>query len=184
MVDEIYNDSLNKMKKALEFLLGELSTIRTGRATTNLVENVKVDYYGTLSPLKNISHISAPEAQLIVIQPFDPMSLEAIEKSILSSDLGLNPNNDGTVIRLSIPALTEERRNEIIKIAHKVAEEGRISVRNVRRYANEQLKNLEKDHDISEDNLKRALDNIQELTDEYIKKIDTALANKEEDIKL
>ena len=148
------------------------------------MENLNVDYYGSLSPLKNISHISAPEAQLIVIQPFDPTSLETIEKAILSADIGLNPNNDGAVIRLNIPALTEERRNEIIKLAHKIAEESKVSIRNIRRYTNEQLKDLEKEHELSEDNLKRALDNIQEITDEYIEKIDTALVNKEKAIRL
>ena len=184
MINEIYAECKDKMNKAIEHFLSELSRIRTGRASTNLVENIKIDYYGSLSPLKNISHISAPEAQLIVIQPFDPSSLEVIEKAILSSDIGLNPNNDGSVIRLSIPALTEERRMEIIKLAHKISEEGKVAIRNIRRHTNEHLKKLETDNDLSEDNLKRALDNIQELTDEYIKNIDSALKNKEQDIKL
>ena len=133
MLNRIYKDAENKMDKAISFLVEELSTVRTGRASTSLVENIKVDYYGSLSPMKNIAHISAPDAQLIVIQPFDPTSLEMIEKTIMSSDLGMTPNNDGAVIRLNVPALTEDRRAEIVKLAHKFSEDSKVSIRNIRR---------------------------------------------------
>ena len=182
MSDEIFNDSKSKMDKTIEHCVSELSTIRTGRASANLVDNLKVDYYGSISPIKNIAHVSVPESQLIVIQPFDPTSLETIEKCIISSDLGLSPNNDGSVIRLNIPPLTEERRKEIMKTAHQIAEDSRISIRNIRRTVNEELKDLEKNKSLSEDNLKRALDNIQELTDEFIEKLNTIQSNKEKEI--
>ena len=182
MFDEIFNDSKGKMDRTIEHCISELSTIRTGRASTNLVDNLKVDYYGSMSPIKNIAHVSVPESQLIVIQPFDPTSLETIEKCIVSSDLGLSPNNDGSVIRLNIPPLTEERRKEIMKSAHQIAEDSRISIRNIRRTVNEEFKDLEKNKSLSEDNLKRALDNIQELTDQYIERINSALKNKEDEI--
>ena len=184
MENEIYSNIKSRMIKTVEHYNHEVAIIRTGRASTDILDTVKVDYYGTLSPLKNIAHVSVPEAQSIVIQPFDPTSLEAIEKAIISSDLGLSPNNDGSLIRLNIPTLTEERRKELVKVVHKIIEEGRIAIRNLRREANEQLKVLEKKHDISEDNLKRALDNIQELTDEYIGKLNTIQDSKEEEILL
>ena len=170
-----------RMNKAIEHCSKEMSQIRTGRASTSLLDNIKVDYYGTLTPLNNIAHISTPDPQLIVIQPFDPTSLELIEKTIISSDLGLNPNNDGNVIRLNIPALTEERRKELIKVVHGYAENGKVSIRNIRRDMNDQLKK-EKENNLSEDNYKRALDNIQELTDESVNTIDEILKDKEKDI--
>tara|TARA_Y100001970_G_scaffold134911_2_gene166039 strand:+ start:29202 stop:29753 length:552 start_codon:yes stop_codon:yes gene_type:complete len=181
MVDQIFNDAKNKMIKAVEYCMNELSQIRTGRASTNILDNIKVDYYGTPTPLKNIAHVSTPDAQLLLVQPFDPTSLEIIEKAITTSDTGLIPNNDGTVIRINVPALTEERRKELVKGAYKFGEDGKVSIRNIRRDANDQLKK-EKDSGLSEDNLKRALDNIQELTDEYIKKIDAIILAKEKDI--
>ena len=181
MVDQIFNDAKNKMIKAVEYCMSELSQIRTGRASTNILDNIKVDYYGTPTPLKNIAHVSTPDAQLLLVQPFDPTSLEIIEKAITTSDTGLIPNNDGTVIRINVPALTEERRKELVKGAYKFGEDGKVSIRNIRRDANDQLKK-EKDSGLSEDNLKRALDNIQELTDEYIKKIDAIILAKEKDI--
>ena len=184
MLSQIYKDAENKMNKAIDFLIDELSTIRTGRASTSLIENIKVDYYGSLSPLKNIAHISAPDAQLIVIQPFDPTSLEMIEKAIMASDLGMTPNNDGAVVRLNVPALTEERRNEIIKLANKFSEDSKVSIRNIRRQQNEELKKTCKDQNLSEDDLKRELENIQEITNDSIKKIDGILVNKVKDIKL
>ena len=182
MENEIYNDIKNRMSKTIEHYMHEIAIIRTGRASADILDSVKVDYYGSLSPLKNIAHVSVPEAQSISIQPFDPTSLEAIEKAIIASDLGLSPNNDGNLIRLSIPALTEDRRKELVKIVHKIIEEGRVAVRNLRREANEQLKALEKSHDLSEDNLKRSLDNIQELTDDYIKKLNDIQDSKEKEI--
>ena len=179
--DEIYNNAKAKMIKAVEYCGHELSQIRTGRASTNILDNIKVDYYGTPTPLKNIAHVSTPDPQLILVQPFDPTSLEIIEKAIVASDTGLVPNNDGNVIRINVPVLTEERRKELVKGAYKFGEDGKISVRNIRRDANEQLKK-EKDSGLSEDNFKRALDNIQELTDDYIKKIDDLISSKEKDI--
>ena len=143
-----------------------------------------MDYYGTPTPLNNISNISSPSPELIIIQPFDPSSLEMIEKAIISSDLGMSPNNDGNIIRLNVPPLTEERRSELIKVVHKYIEDAKVSIRNIRRDANESLKKFEKSGDLSEDNLKRALDNIQELTDEYIEKLDNIQKLKEKDILL
>jgi len=181
MINEIFANAKQRMNKAIEHCSKEMSQIRTGRASTSLLDNIKVDYYGTLTPLNNIAHISTPDPQLIVIQPFDPTSLELIEKTIISSDLGLNPNNDGNVIRLNIPALTEERRKELIKVVHGYAENGKVSIRNIRRDMNDQLKK-EKENNLSEDNYKRALDNIQELTDESVNTIDEILKDKEKDI--
>ena len=170
------------MNKAVEHYRHEVSTIRTGRASPNILDMVKVDYYGTSTPLNNIAHVTVPEGQLIVIQPFDPSSLESIEKAIMNSDVGLTPNNDGSVIRLNIPSLTEERRKELVKVVHQIIEEGRVAVRNIRRDANDLLKKSEKEHDLSEDNLRRATDNIQEMTDEYIKNLNLIQEAKEKDI--
>ena len=149
-----------------------------------MLDIVKVDYYGTPTPIKNIANITSPDPQSIVIQPFDPNSLETIEKGIINSELGMTPNNDGNLIRLTVPILTEERRNELVKLIHKIIEDGRIAVRNLRRDANEQLKKLEKDKEMSEDNLKRALDNVQEDTDEYIEKLNKILEAKEKELSL
>tara|TARA_Y100001970_G_scaffold284856_1_gene403133 strand:+ start:1159 stop:1713 length:555 start_codon:yes stop_codon:yes gene_type:complete len=182
LINEIFVDVKERMNKAIEHYKGEVATIRTGRASTDILDGVKVDYYGTPTPLKNIAHLTVPEGQLIVIQPFDPNSLELIEKSIIASDIGLTPNNDGNVIRLSIPTLTEERRKELIKFVHKIIEDGRISIRSIRRDANDNLKKQEKDSDLSEDNLRRALDNIQEMTDEYINKLNDIQNLKEKEI--
>ena len=175
-------DMKDRMNKAVDHYRHEVSTIRTGRASTSILDGIKVDYYGTPTPLNNIAHMSVPEGQLLVVQPFDPNSLEIIEKAIIGSDVGLTPNNDGNVIRLNIPSLTEERRKELVKIAYKIVEEGRVSVRNIRRDANDQLKQSEKDHDLSEDNLRRAMDNIQEMTDEHIKELNQILKVKEKEI--
>lgn len=182
MINEIFVDVKDRMNKAVEHYRHEVATIRTGRASTNILDVVKVDYYGTPTPLNNIAHVTVPEGQLIVIQPFDPSSLEFIEKAIMSSDVGLTPNNDGNVIRLNIPSLTEERRKELVKVVHKIIEEGRVAVRNIRRDANDLLKKSEKEHDLSEDNLRRATDNIQEMTDEHIKNLNLIQDAKEKDI--
>ena len=182
MEQSIFSEAKNKMDKAIEHYKKELSSIRTGRASSSILNPVKVDYYGTPTPLNNIANITIPESQLISIQPFDPSSLELIEKAISESDLGLTPNNDGNVIRLNIPALTQERRQELVKQVHKIIEDGRISIRNIRRDANDQLKKLEKSHDLSEDNLKRALDNIQEITDTYINTLNQIQDSKEKEI--
>ena len=181
MVEQIYLEMKNNMDKTIAYYQSELSKIRTGRASVTMLDSVNIDYYGTMQPLKNIAHISVPESQMIVVTPFDPSSIEIIESSIISSDLGLNPNNDGNVIRLSIPALTEERRKEIMKHVHKIIEEGRVSIRNVRREVNERVKKL-KDDGLSEDNIKRALDNIQETTDDSIKKLNNIADLKEKEI--
>ena len=170
------------MHKAVEHYRHEVSTIRTGRASTSILDGLKIDYYGTLSPLTNVAHVTVPEGQLIVIQPFDPNTLEIIEKAIIISDVGLTPNNDGNVIRLNIPSLTEERRKELVKVVHKIIEEGRVAVRNIRRDANEHLKKYEKDHEISEDNLRRAMDNIQEMTNDHITELNQLQDSKEKEI--
>jgi len=182
MINELFIDVKDRMNKAVEHYRHEVSTIRTGRASTSILDGVKVDYYGTQSPLSNIAHITVPEGQLIVIQPFDPSSLEFIEKAIIASDVGITPNNDGNVIRLNIPSLTEERRKELMKVVNKIIEEGRVAVRNIRRDANDHLKQSEKDHDLSEDNLKRATDNIQEMTDEHINNLNAIQEAKEKEI--
>ena len=182
MEQSIFSEAKAKLDKAIEHYKKELSSIRTGRASSSILNSIKVDYYGSPTPLNNISNITIPEAQLISIQPFDPSSLELIEKAILESDLGLTPNNDGNVIRLNIPALTQDRRQELVKQVHTIIEDGRISIRNIRRDANDQLKKLEKSHDLSEDNLKRALDNIQEITDTYIGTLNKIQDNKEKEI--
>ena len=182
MINELFVDVKDRMNKAVEHYQHEVSTIRTGRASTNILDMVKVDYYGIPTPLNNIAHVTVPEGQLIVIQPFDPSSLELIEKAIMSSDVGLTPNNDGSVIRLNIPTLTEERRKDLVKVVHKIIEEGRVAVRNIRRDANDLLKRSEKDNDLSEDNLRRATDNIQEMTDEHIKNLNQIQEAKEKDI--
>ena len=179
MSEQIYNDCQDKMEKSVAHYLSEVSSIRTGRASTALLDSIKVEFYGTLSPLSNIALISTPDAHLITIQPYDPNALEAIEKAIVDSDVDLTPNNDGSIIRLSIPPLTEERRKELVKVVHKVIEEGRISIRNIRRDFNEQLKSLQKNNELSEDNLKIELDNIQDLTNEYIDKLNKIQENKE-----
>jgi len=181
MVEQIYTEMKNNMDKTIAYYQNELSKIRTGRASVTMLDSVNVDYYGTMQPLKNIAHISVPESQMIMITPFDPSSIEIIESSIVSSDLGMNPSNDGNVIRLSIPALTEERRVEITKHVHKIIEEGRVSIRNIRRDVNDRIKKL-KDDGISEDNIKRALDNVQETTDDSIKKLNSISEAKEKEI--
>ena len=170
------------MNKAIEHYRHEIASIRTGRASTSIMDGIKVDYYGTQSQLSNIAHVTVPEGQLIVIQPFDPSSLEFIEKAIISSDVGLTPNNDGNIIRLNIPSLTEERRKELVKVVHKIIEEGRVTIRNIRRDANDHLKKSEKDHDLSEDNLRRATDNIQEMTDDHIRSLNQMQDAKEKEI--
>ena len=157
-----------KMRKSIEILKKELATIRTGRATPALIEHIKVEYAGVLTPLNQIAGISAPEARLLVIQPWDKGSIRSIEKAILKSDLGLNPTSDGSIIRISIPPLTEERRQELTKTVRRRVEEGRIAIRNLRREAMEDLKRLEKNKDISQDEYKRTLDQLQKLTDSFI----------------
>ena len=168
MVPEVLKEAETKMSKSVEHLKTDLQTIRTGRASPALVERLMVEYYGTSTPLIQLASIHAPEARLIVIQPYDKGAFGAIEKAILKSDLGLNPTNDGKVIRLSIPALTEERRKEMVKISRKRVEDGKIAVRNVRREAHKDLEELESEKMISADDLTRGNDQLQKLTDRFM----------------
>jgi ribosome recycling factor len=163
-------------------IVHEFNTIRTGRASVSLLDRIFIDYYGAKTPVKHISNISLPDPKTIVISPYEPKFLKDIEKQILASDLGLNPSNDGKVIRLSIPALNEERRKELVKIVKKIAEDGRIAIRNIRREGIEDFKKLEKKSEITEDDLKILEEEIQDLTDSYIEKINNILAQKESEI--
>ncbi|HWE54771.1 MAG TPA: ribosome recycling factor [Acidimicrobiales bacterium] len=181
-IDAVMEDTREKMAKAVEHTRSELSTIRTGRAAPALVEKIRVDYYGSETPLQQLAGIQVPEAKLMVITPYDKGSLKAIEKAIMNSDLGINPNNDGTVIRLTFPPLTEERRKEMVKVAHGKAEDGRVAVRNSRRAARKDLEGLEKDGDISSDELERAEKDLERVTHEYVAEIDRVLQHKEEEL--
>jgi len=181
-VERIAKESEEKMKAAGESIKKQFLTIRTGRAHPSLVENIKVDYYGTKTILKQLANISAPEARLIVIQPWDKGSVSAIEKAILVSDIGITPMNDGKNIRLTMPQLTHERRDEIKKTLHRIAEEGRISIRNTRHIANDKAEKLEDDNLMTEDDKFTAKDKVQKLTEKYTKIIDEILAQKEEEI--
>ena len=170
------------MDKAIGAMQHEMAGIRTGRASVSIFDNLRVDYYGTPTPLNQVANLHVPEPTLITIQPWDVSQIGAIEKAIRTSDLGLNPGNDGKIIRVPIPALTEERRKEIVKRVHHVAEEHRVALRNVRRDANEHLKKLMKDKAISEDEERRALDEVQKMTDGYIQKVDGTSKAKEKEI--
>jgi len=180
--NRIYIETKESMSKVINHYQKEISIIRTGRASKDILDIVKVDYYGSQVPLNNIANITSPDPQMILVQPFDVSSLEIIEKSIQAADLGMNPSNDGKIIRLTIPPLTEERRTELIKLVHKLIEDGRIAIRNIRRDSNDSLKKIEKNHEISEDDLKRSLDNIQEITNEYIEQLNNIQKNKEKEI--
>lgn len=182
MANEIIKDAESRMSKAIDALRNELATIRAGRANPALLDRVTVEYYGAETPLKQLAGITAPEARLLVVQPYDKSILSEIEKAILKADLGLTPANDGSVIRIAIPPLTEERRKELVKLVKKAAEDAKVAVRNVRRDANDSLKKSEKDGEITEDDLRRFSDDIQKLTDKHIAKIDEIAANKEKEI--
>ncbi|HJX39168.1 MAG TPA: ribosome recycling factor [Anaerolineae bacterium] len=182
MIEDVLVDTEERMNKCIEALQADLVNIRTGRASPSLVERLQVDYYGTNVPLNQLSTISVPEPRLLVIRPYDPASLEQIEKAILKSDLGLTPANDGKVIRLSIPRLTEERRLELVKMVQKRTEEARVAVRNCRRDGLQDLKDLEKEKLLSEDDYYRGKDRMQELTDRLIEEIDEVGASKEKQI--
>lgn len=181
-INEIKKDTEERMEKAIENTRTELLKIRTGKASTALLDTVRVEYYGSVVPLKQVANINAPEPRLITIQPWEKKMIGEIEKAILKSDLGLTPANDGTLIRLPIPQLTEERRKDLVRLCHKLAEEGRIAIRNVRRDANDKLKTLEKDHDISEDQFHTATEEIQQITDKHTEQIEELLKKKEEEI--
>ena len=182
MFREVMKETEKKMEKSLENTKEDLDSIRTGRARPSLVENIKAQNYGVPTPIQQMAKVFAPEARQIVIEPWDKNNIEAIEKAIMQENLGLNPNNDGNVIRINIPKLTEERRKELVKILHEKAEKGRIAIRGIRRDANEDLEMLEDEGEISEDNMHRGLDNVQDLTDEYIGKLDEIVEKKEEEI--
>jgi ribosome recycling factor len=181
-VKEQQKETRRRMDGAIEALHGELNKIRTGRATPALLDTVRVEYYGQKVPLNQVATVSAPEPRMIVVQPWEKNLLGSIEKEILKADLGLNPSNDGTLIRVPIPQLSEERRRDLVKLVHKFAEEARIAVRNVRRDVNDHLKKMEKGHDISEDELSVALEDIQNLTNDHIKKIDEIMKVKEDEV--
>jgi ribosome recycling factor len=181
-MEAIKKSAEEKMKKAVKALEDEFKTIRTGRASAALFENIRVDYYEQKVPLNQVATISIPEARLVIIQPWDRSVLAEIEKAIQKSELSVNPNNDGKVIRIAIPPLTEERRKELAKVAKNIAEKSRVSIRNVRRDTNEDIKKKEKDSSLSEDQAKRGMDEIQKLTDKYIEEINAVLGKKDKEI--
>ncbi|MFP4442714.1 MAG: ribosome recycling factor [Spirochaetia bacterium] len=182
MMQDVKKSAESRMKKTVKALHEEFNTIRTGRASSALFDKIKVDYYGNPSPLNQVATISTPEARLVVIQPWDKSVINDIEKAIQKSELSVNPMNDGKVIRISIPPLTEERRKDYVKMAKNMAEQSRISIRNIRRDANDELKEAQKSGDISEDEAKRGEDEIQKITDTYIDEINSVLEEKEKEI--
>jgi ribosome recycling factor len=173
---------IDRMDKTIDIFKKDLASIRTGRASIAIFDGIMVDYFGTSTPLSHVATLSVPESRLITIQPWDPKTIADIEKAIQKSDLGLNPNNDGKIIRIAIPQLTEERRKEIVKHVHKRGEESKISLRNIRRDGNEEMKKIEKEKHMSEDETKRAIEEIQKLTDAYIKKVDEIISHKEHEL--
>jgi ribosome recycling factor len=182
MIKDILSDAEERMQKAIGYLIKDLAVLRAGRANPAMVEKITVDYYGEPTPLNQLSNITVPEARLLVIQPWDKTVIPSIEKAILKSDLGVNPNNDGNVIRIAIPQLTEETRKDLVKVVKKKVEEAKVAVRNIRREGNDMLKSSEKEKLISEDENKKGLEAIQKATDKYIKDIDEILKAKEKDI--
>ncbi|HEX2506195.1 MAG TPA: ribosome recycling factor [Gaiellaceae bacterium] len=181
-MDDLLQDAERRMDKSVEAAAHEFNTVRTGRASTALLDRVEIDYYGQKTPLKQLATINVPEPRLLTVQPYDPGSLKSIERAIQESDLGLTPSNDGKVIRLPIPQLTEERRKELVKIVRHLAEEGRVAVRNIRRDVMHDLKELVRDGEVGDDEERRAEDRAQKLTDEHVKRIDELLKRKEEEI--
>jgi ribosome recycling factor len=181
-VDQQKKNAEEKMKKAVKALEEEFKTIRTGRASAALFDSIRVDYYDQKVPLNQVATISVPEARLVIIQPWDRSVLSEIEKAIQKSELSVNPNNDGKVIRISIPPLTEERRKELVKVAKNIAEKSRVTVRNIRRDVNDELKKMQKDSTISEDQAKRGMEDVQKLTDSYVEQINSVLESKEKEI--
>ena len=181
-IEDFLADATRRMDKSIETTRGEFNGVRTGRASVGLLDRIAVDYYGTLTPLKNIATIGAPESRMLTIQPFDPTQIKAIEKAIQESDLGLTPSDDGKTIRLPIPQLTEERRKDLVKIVRQIAEDGRVAIRNVRRDADKHLKELKTKGEVGEDDERRAEEQVQKLTDDHTKKIDDLLKRKEAEI--
>jgi ribosome recycling factor len=182
MKDKVFNELKDHMEKAIQALEKSFSKVRTGRASLSLLDGIKVEYYGNPTPINQLASLSVPESRLIIISPWDNSVIQSIEKAIQKSDLGLTPSNDGKIIRISIPALTEERRKELVKVVKKMAEECKIKLRNARRDANDQFKSLKKDNEISEDKMYNYQGEVQKLTDKYIEKSDKILAAKEKEI--
>lgn len=182
MMKDVIKESEDKMKKSIEILRKDLSTMRAGRANPSILDKLMVDYYGAATPVNQVANISAPEPRVLTIQPWDKSIIPVVEKAILKSDLGLNPSSDGSVIRIIIPQLTQERRIELVKTIKKKAEDSRVSLRNIRRDSNEKLKTLEKGKMITEDENKKGQEEIQKLTDKYIKEVDHVLEAKEKEI--
>jgi ribosome recycling factor len=182
MIDEVLDELRQRMEKSVESLQNDLMAIRTGRASPALVEKLSVEYYGTVTPLNQMASIAAPEPRLLVIRPWDPSALDDIERAILKSDLGLTPMNDGKLVRLSIPRLTEERRRDLVKVVARRTEEARVSIRNLRRDGLQDLREFEKEKMISEDDYYRGRDKVQEITDEFVERIDETGKRKEEEV--
>jgi ribosome recycling factor len=181
-VAEVLREAQDHMKKSIEATKREMNTVRTGKATPGLLETVRVEYYGSPAPLNQVATVAAPEARLLTVTPYDKSFLGEIEKAIQGSELGLNPSNDGNIIRIPVPQLTEERRKELVKVVRHMAEQGRVAIRNVRHHANDKLKGLEKSGDLSEDESKRQHKVIQDLTDEHIQQLDDLLKAKEAEV--
>jgi ribosome recycling factor len=182
LLKDFLEEATARMKKSVESTRGEFTSVRTGRASPHLLDRIDVDYYGATTPLRQLAQISATEARLLTVTPYDKNSIKAIEKAILESDVGLTPSNDGQVIRLQIPELTEERRRELVKVVHNIAEQGRVGVRNIRRDVMHDLRELKSEGEVGSDDEHRAESELQKLTDTHIGEIDTALAGKEEEI--
>ena len=182
MIDELLEDAGERMTKSVDSTRNEFSSVRTGRASPHLLDRVSVDYYGAKTPLKQLANISAPEARMLTITPYDKSSIKAIEKGVLESEIGLTPSNDGNLIRLTIPELTEERRKELVKVVRGIAEEGRVAIRNIRRDVMHDLRELKGEGDVGSDEERRAESELQKLTDDRIGQIDKILAGKEEEI--
>ena len=182
MPQTIKKNSEEKMSKAISSLKKDLASVRAGRANPAILDKLHVDYYGTPTPISQMANISTPDSRTLMIQPWDKSVMGEIEKAILKSDLGLTPTNDGVVIRITIPQLTEERRKELVKVVKKMGEESKVAIRNIRRDGNDDLKKLEKNGDISEDDLRRTQDEIQKITDKYITEVDTVISSKEKEI--
>lgn len=181
-MEQLFNDLERKMKNAIEVLKKEFQKVRTGRANPAILDNVMVDYYGTPTPINQVGNVSVPDPQMITISPWEKKMLSEIEKAIQKADLGLTPQNDGNIIRLPIPPLTEERRKEMVKQIKKIGENAKIPIRNVRREGNDLLKKMEKDKDISQDDQKQQMDKVQELTDRYVKNVDELMGEKEKEL--
>lgn len=182
MINEVIQETRDRMGKSEKAFEKEISKVRTGRASTAILDNVRVDYYGTQTPLPQMATVSVPESRLITVKPWDVSAINNVEKAILKANLGLTPSNDGKLIRISIPPLTEERRKEIVKSVAKICEDYKVAIRNIRRDSNDMLKDLQKDGDISEDDCFKAQKQVQEYTDEYIKTLDSIFAKKEKEI--